>query len=231
MSSAECPVKFDRYRRVVARYRYEERMWVPWWVYALAIGIGGGFFTLIGILAGISGWALLAVSLGYGVFMAALFAWSTALRRIRIDDRYLELGFGDRVDLRWIEEVQPVSGDVLRRIRARMLDPGAGAGAATGGMLAGTVGHALGRISLGLSSLRGIGRRRGAVCPAWMRTAVHVTTLPGQGTVEWLVGTRRPDDLAGTLRAASAEAASRYLTQSGTERFEQAVQEESKRGS
>jgi Protein of unknown function (DUF3093) len=212
-------------------YRYEERMWVPWWVYALAIAIGGGFFALIGVLAGASAWVLIGVSLGYGVFMAALFAWSTALRRVRIDDRYLELGFGDRVDLRWIEEIQPVSGDVLRRIRTRMLEPGAGAGAAAGGMLAGTLGHALGRISLGLSSLRGIGRRRGAVCPAWMTTAVHITTLPGQGTVEWLVGTRRPDELARELREAVDEAGSRYLALSDTERFEQAVQEESKRGS
>jgi Protein of unknown function (DUF3093) len=214
----------------VARYRYEERMWVPWWVYALAIAICGGFFALIGVLGGTSGWFLLAVSLGYGLFMALVFAWSTALRRIRIDDRFLELGFGDRVDLRWIQEVQPVSGGLVRRIRARILDPGAGTGAAAGGMLAGTLGHALGRISLGLSSLRGLQSRRGAVCPAWMKTAVYITTLPGQGTVEWLVGTRRPDELAEALRRAADDASSQYLALSDAERLEQAAQEHSKRG-
>ena len=206
-------------------------MWVPWWVYALAIAICGGFFAVIAVLAGVSGWLLLAVALGYGVFMALVLAWSTALRRIRIDDRYLKLGFGDRVDLRWIEEVEPVSGGAVRRIRERLLNPGAAAGAAAGGMLAGTVGHAFGQVALGLSSLRGVARRRGAVCPAWMKTAVHFTTLPGQGTAEWLVGTRHPDELAATLRAASDEASSQYLSRSDAERLEQAVEEESQRRS
>jgi hypothetical protein len=96
-------------------------------------------------------------------------------------------------------------------------------------MPGGTLGHAFGQLSLGLSSLRGLQRRRGAVCAAWMRTAVYVTTSPGEATREWLVGTRRPDELALALREAADDASASYLALSETERFEQAVREEPKR--
>jgi Protein of unknown function (DUF3093) len=215
----------------VAHYRYEERMWVPWWVYALVFGISGGFFALVGLAADARGLSLLLLGVGFGVWMTLLIWWSTARRRIRVDDRYADFGYGDRVDLRFIDETQPVSGAAVGRIRRRLLDHGAGAGVAGASMLAGRVGHAFGQIGLGLSSLRSLGRRRGAVCPAWMRTAVHVTVLPGSATAEWLVGTRHPDELALALREAADAASSRYLAQSEGERFEQAVQQEFERGS
>jgi hypothetical protein len=62
--------------RPVAHYRYEERMWVPWWVNALVAGISGGFFALVGLAADARRLYLLALSVGFGAWMALLIWWS-----------------------------------------------------------------------------------------------------------------------------------------------------------
>jgi hypothetical protein len=195
----------------VGRIRFEERMAVPARVYVVAFAVGAVFIGAITLIGGSSPLVLAALAGGAGAFAALLLWWSTGRRRIRIDDEFLTLGYGDRVDLRWVREIEVVGRDGIRAIRQRLLEPGAGAAAAAPAMLGGRLGLGLGQIALGLSTVSSAERRRGVVCPAWAEQAVHILNLPAQQADEWLVATTRPAELEAALRDAVAEAQAKVV--------------------
>lgn len=114
------------------------------------------------------------------------------------------MGLGEKLDLRWVQSIEPLHGEAVDVIRSRMLDgPRPVRGASTAMVVGGQAGLAVGQFALAWSFVKGIKSRRGLICTMWMHDAVHVLTLDGE---EWLMGSRDPERLAATIREGVAEA-------------------------
>lgn len=186
---------------------YSERLWVPAWTHVAVFAPSWLFLAVIGWFATNDRWLIVGVATGFALWMELLIVGSTTGRRIRRDGIWLRVGFGEKLDLRWVQSVEVVHGRETDAIRHRLLNPSQPPAAATAVAAAGgSAGLAVGDLALAWSTLRGLRSRRGMLCPSGVHDAVHVVNMPGQTADEWLIASRDPEHLAATIRAGVAEA-------------------------
>ena len=87
---------------------FSERLWTPIWVYLLAFAFGAAMATAIALSGPASLELAVLSAVGLGLVFVLIFAFSTTLRRIHFDGIYLRLGFGEKIDLRWVTSIAVV---------------------------------------------------------------------------------------------------------------------------
>jgi hypothetical protein len=183
---------------------YSERLSVPLWVHLAFLVPSWLVIAAIAWVGGASHWLLIGSATVFALWMECLVLISTTGRRIRREGIWLRVGWGEKLDLRWVRTVEVVRGSETEAIRQRMLNPSRPpSGAAAVALLGGQAGFAFGQLALAWSSFRGLGARRGLICTAWDHDAVHIVTLSGD---EWLVAARDPERLASMIREGVTDA-------------------------
>jgi hypothetical protein len=191
----------------VSTSAYSERLWVPARVHAAVIVPSFVVLAAVGWVASASIWVAVAAGTGFALWMEFVLVSSTYGRRIRRDGGWLRAGFGEKLDLRWVQSVEVVRGAETRAIRHRLVNgtpPPTGSSAVMA--LGGQAGMAAGQVALAWSTIRSIRSRRGMMCPAGISDAVHVVNMAGQSADEWLIASHDPERLAATIREGVAEA-------------------------
>jgi Protein of unknown function (DUF3093) len=184
---------------------YSERLWAPAWVHLVVVVASFLLLAAVGLVASPDLWVAVAAGLVFALWMELLVVLSTWGRRIHRDGHWLRVGFGEKLDLRWVSSVEVVHGEETRLIRHRLVNgtpPPSGTTAVAA--LGGQAGLAVGQFALAWSTFRGLRTRAGRLCPAGVTDAVHAVS-GGGATEEWLIASRDPEALAATIREGAAE--------------------------
>lgn len=184
--------------------RYQERQWVPWWIYPSAFLVGAAAVFVVGGIDVLTSQPppllpLLLVAVGLGGYVVLFSLFSRGM--VTLDDEALRVG-RERIPLDEIVEVRPLRGRDVGRVRSELV--GFGVGTTRAGLLGSVIpGAALGawRLAVGVDILRNLNRRRGMKASVWQRSAVLVRT-PGYRTKVWLIATRQPEALIAAIESA-----------------------------